>query len=585
MTTYYTSPTGLSSGDGSQGKPWDIVTALGKTLSPGDVLTLLSGTYVPTPTTNSRLQVLLAGTVNSPVTIQAQGRATIDLKNFAGFEIQGSYTRWFDIELYNSIIKSRITSQTGSWSAETDRGGISVNGSGVEMIDCVIHNFNNGVFCGLSAVGGLYYGCIFYNHGWQGGDRNHGHHVYLQNTGVKPKVCEMCMGFGAYDDGYNAYGTVDSQIKGIQFKDNFGSHNGKRNMQFGGETPLQDAVISGNAFGLPAYMPADTLAVTGGSQYVGPSVSLLMENNYIVGALRTSGQSVKNMTCRNNTFINGRDSRFVDWIKTSTDVINWDSNFYFGTGMFLSNGISKTFAQWQADGYDATSPIPATSIPNKYILKPHRYKTGKAHLAVFNWSRSPSAVIDLAPVVQVGKNYEIRSMFDPYGSPVLSGTYSGPVTLPLGTVTPPKPIGATNSVAIADNRFNFFIVTSDSTVPPVINPPVIQTPVDGTTLIVGQTYTATGSASGKWHVDISGAANPPDTVGIECIFTVPINTTRIIITLTNTDGQDTNTYPVSASAPTTKKRAVLRDDATGKEYVQLDDGSFQEIKRIVQGIP
>lgn len=65
-TTYYCSPTGSSSGAGTEASPYDLNTALGK-LAAGDVLNLMDGQY----DFATRVVVSKSGTEGNMITIQA----------------------------------------------------------------------------------------------------------------------------------------------------------------------------------------------------------------------------------------------------------------------------------------------------------------------------------------------------------------------------------------------------------------------------------------------------------------------------------------------------------------------------------
>ena len=82
----------------------------------------------------------------------------------------------------------------------------------------------------------------------------------------------------------------------------------------------------------------------------------------------------------------------------------------------------------------------------------------KATLVVYG---SRSDIPDLSNVLVVGQRYEIRNVQDIFGAAVVSGTYGGgSVSIPMGGVTPPQPIGGSpNSPIRTGPDFDVFVVT------------------------------------------------------------------------------------------------------------------------------
>jgi len=69
--------------------------------------------------------------------------------------------------------------------------------------------------------------------------------------------------------------------------------------------------------------------------------------------------------------------------------------------------------------------------------------------------------VDLSGIVPVGARYEVRNVQDLYGAPVASGSFGGgAVSIPLGGVTPPTPVGLTSSRSPRTGPyFDVFLVT------------------------------------------------------------------------------------------------------------------------------
>jgi hypothetical protein len=71
--------------------------------------------------------------------------------------------------------------------------------------------------------------------------------------------------------------------------------------------------------------------------------------------------------------------------------------------------------------------------------------------------------VDLGNVLQSGDHYVIRNVQNLRGSPVASGTFDGgSVSIPMGGVTPPTPVGLGSSRApMTGPYFDVFVVTRE----------------------------------------------------------------------------------------------------------------------------
>jgi len=141
---------------------------------------------------------------------------------------------------------------------------------------------------------------------------------------------------------------------------------------------------------------------------------------------------------------------------TSFPSWTYDNNDYFRvTGgnatpfIVFKNEVKDTnrdFADWQTDsGYDAggsftinTDGVPTT---NKIFLHPNLYEDGRANIIVFNWEDLASVNVDVSSVLSADQKWEVRHVFDFYGTRVASGTYSGSgtINIPINVVEPVVP--------------------------------------------------------------------------------------------------------------------------------------------------
>jgi hypothetical protein len=426
---YYASPSGVSTGDGSMGNPWDLPTALAGAaglVGPGDTLWLRGGTY------RGSFRSLLKGTAAEPVVVrQFPGeRAIIDGAGTtpSTWYVGGQYSVFWGFEITNSD-PARVLSSTGR------RSNVIANyASHTKYINLVVHDggvgfYNESDYSDVEIVG-----CIIYNSGWQGPDRGHGHAIYLRsNTG--PVTARDNIMFNQFGYGVHVFTNPgQGQLNNIHLEGNVSFNNGtlstnstSSNILFGGDDYSTGGVLTDN-------MTYHSPGVAGKNVQVGYS-------------------TVQNGTVQlgDNYFAGGA---------TVLDVGYWTSvaasgNRFMGTGSLINlNDVALSLATFSGQ----TSALPTTT---KVFVRPNRYEQGRANIVVYNWGRDGSVPVDLAGVLPVGARYEIRNVQDWFGAPVATGTYGGgSVDLPLTAVQPPTPTGMTSSRAPATGTaFNTYVVT------------------------------------------------------------------------------------------------------------------------------
>lgn len=496
---WHAAPTGTPTGKGTLAAPWDLQSAFDHSdlIQPGDTLLLNPGTYV-TLAPSRVWMVRLTATPDKPLTIRsvAGERAIIEFWNpatgTANFQV-GNIAKSFghnlvirDLVFRNTRQQARASPLTPAW--ELHRGAIVLLGDNVKFVHNIVHDLGEGPTCENLVTGGEIYGNVIYNCGWIDGARGNGHGIYLQNVGPAPKIAENNIIYHGWQGSaaIHAY-TADGKINHIHFLNNICFDVGAartgptgptaaRNLFYGsGQQVVRGAKIIGNVAWHNGVI--DTLGL--GSP-VGPeNDDLILKDNYVVGALRAA-KPFKAVQCEGNTFF-PRDGRFLDWPKPSiVTAASWNNNRYVGSAAstFLYASVAVPFTTWkQQTGFDANSTIVATDS-TRIFVKPDRYDASRAHIAILNWAQTPMVSVDLAGIVPTNKHYEIRAAYDVFGAALVAGWYSGPVPVPMGTVTPPLPIGA-SLVPIAptdgfkaDIRFGAFVLTTDDTpAPPLPSPP------------------------------------------------------------------------------------------------------------------
>jgi hypothetical protein len=224
--SFYCSPTGSSSGDGSISRPLDLGTALSAAspVRPGDTLWLRGGRYVGAFTS------VLNGTAAAPISVREYPGESAVLDgsgtDLAMLTIRGVHTWFRGFEITDSdALLGRVTSITGSHPAGMRLGdGVVVNGANTRLINLVIHDTGQGVSFWTPAVDSEVYGCIIYNNGWLAPDRGHGHGLYIQNATGTKHVSDV-ISFNNYSTGMKAYAEGGSAV-GVHFEGIIGFNNG-----------------------------------------------------------------------------------------------------------------------------------------------------------------------------------------------------------------------------------------------------------------------------------------------------------------------------------------------------------------------
>jgi uncharacterized protein YjdB len=444
---WYVTPSGSASGSGSSSSPWDLATALsgaGGRVQPGDTIWLRGGTYV------GSFSATLNGTATARVVVrQYPGeRATLD----GTLNVYGSYSVFWGFEIMRSA-------PTGSLA------GIDYRGLASQFINLVVHDAaNSGIGFWGTSVGGELYGCLVYNNGTH---YNQDHGIYFNSTYATDPTKSLTDNIVFNNWAYGLHG----------WGPNPGEH---ANLHLDGNVSFGNASIS-----YPVNTAADILV--GGS----PATGLQITNSYTyerAGAgtwaarIGVSTPSNQDAVITGNTFVG-----FVQVGPWSTATMN--GNVFYSSANVLSiaapTGLSwsrnahyrdpataawgttdvgsfTTFAGWKATtGLGGSDSIPGM-VPTgtQVIIRPNKYEPGRANIIVYNWSGAATVSVDLSNVLTSGQSYDIVNAQDFYGTPVVSGRYSGgAVSLPMAGITPPAPLGRTFTPApVTGPWFNVFVV-------------------------------------------------------------------------------------------------------------------------------
>ena len=450
---FHVTPAATAGGNGTLASPWQLQSALTQTAAvhPGDTIWVHGGSYINP--TNGQDHVAwmstISGTAAQPVIVSAYPgeHPSLDGANSQQNDILrvvGSNVWFIGLEIFSSSV-NRYSPSGGSFppSSEIDRGiCVSITQdqaiAGVKLINCILHDgfvgYGNTSATSTSAE---LYGCLLYNNGWFASDRNHGHDVYIQNVAGNIRTQNNNIIWGAFENNVQAYGTRNTDD--FSFDSNVifepGGDNGD-----GGGLLIGGAQVSNNAI------------VTNNYFYENAQIRVLDLgwNPY--------GAGLNNATVTGN-YVGGGEIYFQGPITNST--ITGDTIYY----TFLQ-GASTT--DYPNNVWMSTKPKGV-----KVVVIPNKYEAGRANIAVYNWDKNASVAVDLSGTFKTGDTYTIVDAQNP-SVVVASGTYAGPVSIPMTGLVAVNPIGQGTRTHTAP-EFGAFIATGGSGLVIVATPPTVAT--------------------------------------------------------------------------------------------------------------
>lgn len=462
---YYVAANGTSP-EGTLDNPMSLSFALSSAgpAQPGDSIMLRGGYY------NGAFSSRLLGHSNNPIVVKPYGneKATLNGTNETVFvpvlSIGGSGTWFVGLEVSMSV-SNRFTSNM--------MGGVlfDVPGSDNKLINCVIHDTGTGVFISGASTNAEVTGCVIYNNGWQGTDREHGHGVYPQNYRGNRKLIRDNIIFHQFGYGIHAYGEsghVDELdiVGNIVFENGYLSASRTENPGLLIQTksfPSVGNVVSENIF-YNSYSGGTIPICLIGNQT--PEVSVTIRSNVFVNAhLRLSW--VTNATVLDNTFENWNlQYRYCwDWYYPSrSNPFVWDRNHYWNYQsiiLVIQGGGIFDFNQWRAayPNYDVHGDFNGPATNQTVYIRQNPYDANRINIVVVNPSGQDSALVDLGNRVNAGDHYEVRNASDYFGAVVKKGVYHGSkIVLPVTNLTSATPVGF-GSLPIRTPLFNAFVLT------------------------------------------------------------------------------------------------------------------------------
>lgn len=467
------------------------------------------------------------------VTRAAAGSSTVAVPHLSGTLVRlagdqlftsGNNTTYQNIEIKNSDpLRNWITD-----GGEGLRGaGIFNSGNGNKFVNLVVHDNLNGIFSGSSSSNTEVYGTLSYNNGmFDNTTLGKGHGMYLENVAGYSRIYDNIV-LNNFGLGAQCYGRTAAYMGG-DLQGNVFSNSGAplgfplrhHNLLVGAETQrIPDILVQGNYF----FHPHD---INGYNMTFGYGAGVdngHILNNYFVGGggIGLELTDVTNVTATGNKFyttnflgVNIQSHELPYTINNNTYYSVQSTSREFGDATRVTN---LTFANWQAaTGFDSTSTITASAMPNTVIVRPNTYEAGRANIIVYVSSGAPSVSINLSTSGLVnGQPYTIKNASNFNGAAAAAGVYNSAspnINLPLfgASSLVAIPIGSTYSPSTTLPHFGSFILIP-SPIPSTPTP--TNTPTNTLTATNTPTNTATSTPTATPVFFVSGTVTYDNAIG------------------------------------------------------------------------
>jgi len=524
MKTLYVSPNGSPNGSGLISSPLDLQTAFDSPLvQPGDLVWLRRGVYVHTPQAVALnyegyiFRVSVSGSSGAPITFRGYPgeQARIDGGAFSGGALSyhamarptikvgdpsdaslGNFVTLQDLEVFSSSLEKRQSTDDTSFPLDLTRSdGINIYGSGVKILNCVVHDLSTGISAWTQSKQAEIYGCLIYNNGWQGSTHQHGHNLYLQHgaTWSGYKIIKRNLLVSPFDRNAQMYGSSIAECSHFRFDENFavGLQGQRGEVLIGTRTGgVADRVVD-NQITNNCFYGADLNTV----YQPDPNAyrDLVVTNNYLVKCKVGLG-SWKTLTFTGNTLIDEADVTYgnVSLVLNNGVVIPWSfdrNNYVFSSPtapVFDMGSGSVSLAAWRTKtGYDLNSTVGAAPTSPKIVVQNNAYDANRAHVCIYNWSKASALAVNVASLGWLpGTVVNIRNAQN-YYSDVSSATVQADGTIALNMFGHPTSIpygAAATPVPSTFPDFGAFVLirTAAAPLPPPPPPPVpnTQTPLE-----------------------------------------------------------------------------------------------------------
>ena len=448
---HYVSPQGSPNGSGSIDNPWDFQTALTQPASvlPGDIIWVRGGIY---GNGQGIFYSRLVGTSAAPIIVrQFPGeRATINGWLQIGccdqdpHPSQGAYVWFWGLEFASSV-----TDRTGYPSGQSAvLDAIDTFAPGSKLINNTVHDSRLGISMWKEAIGAEAYGNVIYFNGFQASDRGHGHGFYVQNATGTMNIANNIV-FDQFDNGLQFYGSGAASEKNLVVQGNISFNNGSISTN----SAMADDVIFVNTNGVSGVQLLNnyfyfTPQIGRGYNemgWPGPNQDIVVKGNYFIGGFQPVViADWASVVFQNNTVYT--DEYLMAFATTNTPQgYIWDNNSYYGNGIFGYNGSGTFLGGWQGwTGFDLHSTFsPHAPTGTWTFVEPNKYETGRANIAIYNWSLAPTVSVNVTGAIAPGTRYQVLDAQNYFGPPVASGTYDGtPISIPMTGLVVATPNGS-----------------------------------------------------------------------------------------------------------------------------------------------
>jgi len=548
-SNWYAATNGAPANAGTFASPWDLRTALQKTNSvvAGDTLWLLGGIYstnipqgyVTNVNYGWTFKSYLIGTAANPVWIRSytnNNLARLDggasLPQYAynacsrhllsvgdpNVTAWGTYNVFMDIEFFSSSTETRLSGNNSDAPPEKMRSdGVNLFGAGSKCVNCKFHDLMTGASSWAQNVGGGFYGCEFFNNGWQGTPNAHGHNIYSQsriNAGGLLKTITRCLFSYPYKNNFQEYGSSTIGVEIAHYRNTQNGFIGDAEngvvligtLSGGAANRVQDIQFTDNwtyGAGVEMYYHADPTAYA----------DLRFTGNYLVNSY-FHVSSWQTAVITNNSFLETSSGLTAISLVTNTTFIPWtyDRNNYVlasvGEQAWRVEGHAPgNFTAWKGlTGYEPNSVVTATPPTTNYvILLANLYDTNRANLLIYNWSGASTIAVDVSGLGwPVGANYTLSQSQDPLND-IATGTVSAgnTITVDMQAASHTVAIPYGDTVALGPKTFpaygQFALRNLAAVTPP--------TPPTAYTLSVASANPSSGVLVAAAPADTNGASN------------------------------------------------------------------------------
>jgi hypothetical protein len=393
---YFISPDGKPDNQGTEESPWDIASALEgeHKVEPGATIYLRGGVYKRRP--NDHFNVRLVGTEENPIHVRPflNERATID----GGMYILSptAYLWMWELEFMVSEPNPVGPVEPGSHPQTFTRphGGMDIRGSReCKFINLVIHHCRGGFGFWSDDVNSEIHGCIVYDNGWWGTDRGHGHAIYTQNK-EGTKIISDCIMTGGYSYTMHAYGSSKAYVDNFLIEGNI-AYGGGLFLVGGGRASKNIRVLNN-------YLYNVGMRIGYNAPY---NEDCVIHDNVIVN----NGIEIKSYRegdVRNNLVVNG-DIRAINCPELAKGPVVKEENQVVTAKNLQSKG-------------------------HLVVLRPNKYDSNRANLAIYNWNRALTVQIDVSSFLKDGEKFALKDPKHFFGDPVHWGICEkGKIMIPM----------------------------------------------------------------------------------------------------------------------------------------------------------